>query len=614
VLWAAPLVKALSAVPGTTPLMYADDTAALCAGRHIDIAKQRAQQAADALVGWARRSKMQVAGEKTQLLVLSHYYPDSVGCEVKVAGKTVAGGSTLTLLGVTLDRLLHFGDHCRKLRGRSRPRIAQLRQLTGRSWGLQEQNLRTVANGYIRGSLEHAAAAWLPATPPSHVEILEQEMRAAARVITGCVKATRCHALMAEAGLAPVAARRTALAARFLAKAHALPEDDPLRVVAEAEVTHRQVTVTGWRRVGQEMWRVLGVTPPIEPLLPPRVPPWTSGAGVTFDLTVGPLPLHASDQQKKEAATLHLNGLPQCATWVWSDGSADAGVANGGAGALIEWPDGEHHELRAPAGKLCSSYRAELVALRTALTYLREHPAHTEDPIVVCTDSQSALATLRAGPSAQTEPLAIAVWEALATLATDTRRVHLQWVPSHCDLAGNEAADRLAKEATSLPQEEVPVDVRTVYRAAVRAARAHSISKWLPGWYRTLMGDRLPPPVTLVDRSMAVDVHQLRAGHWSGSTRYLHWIGRKPCRECPKCDDYECVGARCPFCREEADTSRHTLLRCSALMKARHDALGTIHPRPEEVRSSSVVAAMGAASRYLQSLMATPGLRPAGGI
>ena len=85
--------------------------------------------------------------------------------------------------------------------------IAHLRKLTGRDWGLEERQLRTVANGYVRGALEHAAAAWLPATPSSHQLLLDCELRAAARVVAGCPVSTPAHALMAEASLAPVAER-----------------------------------------------------------------------------------------------------------------------------------------------------------------------------------------------------------------------------------------------------------------------------------------------------------------------------------------------------------------------------------------------------------------------
>ncbi|KAF0301519.1 putative RNA-directed DNA polymerase from transposon BS [Amphibalanus amphitrite] len=273
-LWAAPLAHSLKAIQGCTPYMYADDTATLCAGASIETARHRAQQAADTLTRWARTSKMVVSGEKTQVLVLSQWPKDAVDLSIRVAGARVEARETLNLLGVTLDRLLHFGPHCKRMRQRTRPRLQHLRRLTGRDWGLEERQLRIVANGYVRGALEHAAAAWLPAASPSHVEVLEREMREAARVITGCTRSTPTEALMAEAGLAPVTARKTTLAARFLAKARALPEEDPLRRVADATVNPRLKAVTGWRTVGLEAWHMAGVVAPIEPVLPPSVAPW----------------------------------------------------------------------------------------------------------------------------------------------------------------------------------------------------------------------------------------------------------------------------------------------------------------------------------------------------
>ena len=153
---------------------------------------------------------------------------------------------------------------------------------------------------------------------------------------------------------------------------------------------------------------------------------------------------------------------------MWTDGSAADGVANGGAGALVVWPDGAEDEIRIPAGRLCSSYHAEMVALQAALTHLLESPTLDDDPVVVCTDSQSALASLRDGPATQTAPLGISIWSLLARLAEGGREVHLQWVPSHCGLVGNERADAIAKEASELDQTDAPLDVRTVHRAARR--------------------------------------------------------------------------------------------------------------------------------------------------
>ena len=83
-------------------------------------------------------------------------------------------------------------------------------------------------------------------------------------------------------------------------------------------------------------------------------------------------------------------------------------------------------------------------------------------------------------------------------------------------------------------------------------------------------------------------------------------VGLSPSRHCDQCEDQRCNAALCAVCREEADTPRHVLLRCPALMGTRYRLLGSIQPSPEDVRSSVIVAALGAAHRSLQSRLATP--------
>ena len=130
-------------------------------------------------------------------------------------------------------------------------RTIQLRRMTGRSWGLREPQLRTVANGYVRGALEYAAGAWLPAASPSHVQLVERELLATARVVTGCPVSTPREPLLAEAGIHSAWARRKTLAARMLCRALSLPPDDPLRLVAESSPPPQRLSSTsGWRRIG----------------------------------------------------------------------------------------------------------------------------------------------------------------------------------------------------------------------------------------------------------------------------------------------------------------------------------------------------------------------------
>ncbi|XP_043237551.1 uncharacterized protein LOC122389502 [Amphibalanus amphitrite] len=309
------------------------------------------------------------------------------------------------------------------------------RRLSRRRWGLQEQQLRAVANGYVRGAIEHAAAAWLPAVSKSNIEILEREMRAVARIVTGCIHSAPHHGVTAEAGMLPVA---------------------------------RLKLVTGWRQVGREALRELRVELPVEALLPERPPPWTPTGKITFNLSIGALPAGAARSTKRDVALHHLASMTQCATWAWTDGSSSDGILRGGAGALIVGADDSRTELRVPAGTLCSSFRAEMVALQVTLDHILEHQRDAPEPVIICTDSLSAVAALREGPSAQRSARGAAIWKQLLELTAGDRTVTLQWVPSHCGIPENESADALANEAATLAQEDVMLDCRNLDCPAAR--------------------------------------------------------------------------------------------------------------------------------------------------
>ena len=269
-------------------------------------------------------------------------------------------------------------------------------------------------------------------------------------------------------------------------------------------------------------------------------------------------------------------------------------MSRGGGGALIQPPSGgEEREVRVAAGKSCSSTRAELAALLAALQATRAIQITTHN-IIVCTDSQAALRLLQNGPAAQGTPLGASVWSELLALREDDRAVHLQWVPSHCGLPGNERADALAGEASALPQEEIPVDLRTLVGAVRREAVRQWRRSWPTGLFRDIMGDRTPAPVPGDDRDAAVNVHQLRAGHWGRAESYLHRIGRRPTDTCAGCTGRACPASRCLVCREEADSPAHVLLRCPCLAGARLRLLGSIYPPPEAMRDATVVAALAA--------------------
>ena len=114
-----------------------------------------------------------------------------------------------------------------------------------------------------------------------------------------------------------------------------------------------------------------------------------------------PRPTHqttvAKPLNKLYTASQHLTSPT-----IWTDGSAQEAVFNGGSGAYIQLGDSDREiSLTRAAGSFSSSYRAEVTAINEALHWLADNPQTCSDAreIHILTDSQSAIANLAKGPS-----------------------------------------------------------------------------------------------------------------------------------------------------------------------------------------------------------------------
>ncbi|KAF0310693.1 Ribonuclease H [Amphibalanus amphitrite] len=194
-------------------------------------------------------------------------------------------------------------------------------------------------------------------------------------------------------------------------------------------------------------------------------PPWLGHrGGITFRVDL-PVATRQSDPPAvcREAALRAIADLPHPDVTIWSDGSARGRTEQGGAGALIQFHHLNREEtVRAPAGAVCSSLRAELTAMReafAAVAGLEDGELASTKSVRLLTDSRSGLQLLGRGPANQTMALAAEVWRLLSTLAENGTETVLQWVPGHAGLDGNETADRLAGEATAGDQDSAPIDL-----------------------------------------------------------------------------------------------------------------------------------------------------------
>ena len=114
-------------------------------------------------------------------------------------------------------------------------------------------------------------------------------------------------------------------------------------------------------------------------------------------------------------------------THVFTDGSSEGAVKNGGAGIFIRHTDGRLTPKAYPTGKISSNYRAESTALLQALQLFTKS-ASPPQKIVFFTDCKSMLEGLQ---STRNEQQVSDIKQALLILKRKSA-ITLQWIPAHC--------------------------------------------------------------------------------------------------------------------------------------------------------------------------------------
>ena len=375
----------------------------------------------------------------------------------------------------------------------------------------------------------YGSSAWMPWLSNSNMEKLERAQRGAMKEATGQTRTTPNEYVYLEAEISPVRieAKRRAMIA--YEKAMRCKEGDPRLELCGKHIQRRLKANKGWReqarqecdKMGQherrsEDWK--------------RREPWkgVKEAGVILRSTMAEaVSKETTVEEKRRIAEETLGSLDQYEMVLFSDGSVEEGIWNGGA-ACVGMRNGEVRIGRKAAGKWCSSYTAEVTALRMAVEFIREGKPTTA---LIGTDSQALVRALendKATMNNEVEELKRELTSVEETTIT------IQWIPGHVGIEGNEWADREANEARKEDQESVGIwmdAARSRIKREVRYEpeldeRARKV--WARKISRTSEG-----------RKEQVMLAQLRAGHCARTKYYKKRIGQLEDATCEKCGEEE---------------------------------------------------------------------------
>ena len=381
-------------------------------------------------------------------------------------------------------------------------------------------------------------------------------------MVTGQSVDTPVESVRAESGVSSYATirKRNILIARE--KALRSSDDHPARLaVTNSEVEQRLTIREGFRTTANKLTEYL---PPSaearKPIDLSTTAPWEDHKEIQITPADSSVKKTVTSDEVLRKNTIECIRDANPDFIIYTDGSADGGLWNGGSAAIVTTGDPEaprvESTIMAKGGTITCSTEEEVEAMKLARKWIAEN-APVNSSVLVCTDSNALCKALQNPDVGEYATLK----RALEKLQAD---IHIRWVPAHVNVPGNELADQAAKQATQLeaPTRGISFNAvrQLIRRNIVDPPGEHQLSRAVYDHYK-LKNDE--PLRSRADQTL---IAKLRTGKWRKFRAYKSRI------------DNGQTDPHCEHCPGKIHDLIHWMTDCTATDELRHRLFGTLTP------------------------------------
>lgn len=490
-------------------------------------------------------------------------------------GEVIESKEVVRWLGVWFDPGLTFKQHVATRTSQARSAFQRMARLANTERGLSPCALRQLYLACVTSIADYGSIIWWRGQTQFR-KPLQALQNLGVRKILGVFRTAPTIPMEVEAALLPPhirlnnSIRQYAFRILKLSPNHLIRKEIAQLELSSQEIAHERPAIarriqsqpTQLERIRDSIQRLVDLES-LEQIQHFKYSPWDRNTPYTVE--INPLP-------KEEAAIAHNTTILQ--HWgkdivsIYTDASSTSDRTGIGVGLVAkDYSHGDGQTIYKSMSNLGGSqlvYNGELEGVTQAVEYASQI-AQPGQHFQIHSDNQAGLYRLRTPSDNPGQACQIRTIEASQSIVDKGATIALNWVPGHTDVAGNEAADSLAKEATKLDSDSD----ETSFALLGQKIKQTSSVEWKemlseyerklhsnPATYSKKYAWRLASKIQLplgTKRELASSFYQLKIGHGYFKS-YMYRLNHTENAKC-KCGQRE--------------TPEHLLLSCTELKEAR---------------------------------------------